>query len=64
MTGRKEIQASIISPDGMEWRRDELIVQQLDRKQQESRLIYCNSNDGSSRTFWAENDDAWVDLEY
>lgn len=47
----------------MEWSgTDELIVQQLDRKQQESRLIYCNSNDGSSRTFWAENDDAWVDL--
>jgi dipeptidyl-peptidase-4 len=47
----------------MEWSdANELIVQQLDRKQQESRLIYCNAYDGSSRTFWAENDDAWVDL--
>jgi len=47
----------------MEWTAPgELIVQQLDRRQQESRLIYCNSKDGSSRTFWAENDDAWVDL--
>ncbi|HPH84557.1 MAG TPA: S9 family peptidase [Ferruginibacter sp.] len=47
----------------MEWSGPgELIVQQLDRKQQESKLIYCNSNDGSSRTFWAENDEAWVDL--
>jgi dipeptidyl-peptidase 4 len=47
----------------MEWSgENELIVQQLDRKQQESKLIYCNTSDGSSTTFWAENDDAWVDL--
>jgi dipeptidyl-peptidase-4 len=47
----------------MEWSgNNELIVQQLDRKQQESKLIYCNTTDGSSRTFWAENDEAWVDL--
>lgn len=47
----------------MEWSGpNELIVQQLDRKQQESKLIYCKTTDGSSRTFWAENDDAWVDL--
>ena len=41
---------------------NELIVQQLDRKQQESKLIYCNVTDGSSRTFWSERDKAWVDL--
>ncbi|GAB2835370.1 S9 family peptidase [Ferruginibacter profundus] len=47
----------------MEWTgNNELIVQQLDRKQQESKLMYCNTNDGSARTFWAENDEAWVDL--
>ena len=47
----------------MEWSGpNELIVQQLDRKQQESKLIYCKTTDGSSATFWAENDDAWVDL--
>ncbi|HRF27984.1 MAG TPA: DPP IV N-terminal domain-containing protein, partial [Ferruginibacter sp.] len=47
----------------MEWSAPgELIVQQLDRRQQESRLIYCSSKDGNSRTFWAENDDAWIDL--
>ena len=46
----------------MEWSdANELIVQQLDRKQQESRLMYCNTLDGSARTFWAENDDAWVE---
>jgi len=47
----------------MEWSgNNELIVQQLDRKQQESKLIYCNTTDGNSRTFWAENDEAWVDM--
>lgn len=47
----------------MEWLTyNELILQQLDRKQQESKLKYCNVNDGSSRTFYAENDEAWVDL--
>jgi dipeptidyl-peptidase 4 len=47
----------------MEWSAtNELIVQQLDRKQQESKIIYCNTADGSSRTIWAENDQAWVDL--
>jgi dipeptidyl-peptidase-4 len=47
----------------MEWvNDDELIVQQLNRKQQESKLIYCNINDGSTKTFWAESDEAWVDM--
>ncbi|MEJ7610720.1 MAG: DPP IV N-terminal domain-containing protein [Ferruginibacter sp.] len=47
----------------MEWSGpNELFIQQLDRKQQESKLIYCKVSDGSSATFWAENDDAWVDL--
>ena len=47
----------------MEWSGpNELIIQQLDRKQQESRLIYANSSTGSSYTFWAEGDKAWVDL--
>lgn len=47
----------------MEWSgKSELVVQQLDRKQQESKLLYCNVTDGSSETFWAENSAAWVDL--
>ena len=47
----------------MEWSGPgELVVQQLDRKQQESKLIYCKTSDGTASTFWAENDDAWVDL--
>lgn len=47
----------------MEWSgANELIIQQLDRKQQESKLMYCKTTDGSTTTFWAENDDSWVDL--
>ncbi|MFT3908744.1 MAG: DPP IV N-terminal domain-containing protein [Ferruginibacter sp.] len=47
----------------MEWSgTNELVVQQLDRRQQESKLIYSNTTNGDSRTFWAENDEAWVDL--
>ena len=47
----------------MEWSGiNQLILQQLNRKQQESKLMYCNATDGNSYTFWAENDDAWVDL--
>jgi len=47
----------------MEWSgKNELVVQQLNRKQQESKLLYCNTNDGSTTTFWAENSSAWVDL--
>lgn len=47
----------------MEWSGpNEIMVQQLDRKQQESKLMYCNATDGTARTFWAENDDAWVDV--
>jgi dipeptidyl-peptidase-4 len=47
----------------MEWSgANEIIIQQIDRRQQESKLIYCNATDGNSRTFWAENDKAWVDM--
>lgn len=47
----------------MEWNgNNQLVIQQLDRKQQESRLIYANPDDGNSYTFWAENDNAWVDM--
>ncbi|HQW84720.1 MAG TPA: DPP IV N-terminal domain-containing protein [Ferruginibacter sp.] len=47
----------------MDWSgKNELIVQQLDRKQQDSKLIYCNASNGSSRTFWAESSNTWIDL--
>ena len=47
----------------MEWSGpNELMVQQLDRKQQESKVMYCNATDGSEKTIWSEHDNAWVDL--
>ncbi len=47
----------------MEWADNkEIVVQQLDRKQQESKLIYCNVQDGNTRMFFIEGDNAWVDL--
>jgi dipeptidyl-peptidase 4 len=47
----------------MEWSgKNELVLQQLNRKQQESKLLYCNVTDGSTVTFWAENSSAWVDM--
>jgi dipeptidyl-peptidase-4 len=47
----------------MEWAGNgELVVQQLDRKQQESKLMYCTVASGEAHTFWAEDDDAWVDM--
>lgn len=47
----------------MEWSgRNELVLQQLDRKQQVSKLKYCNVNEGTSYTFWSESSTTWVDL--
>jgi dipeptidyl-peptidase-4 len=48
----------------MQWAANsgELIVQQLNRKQNQSRLYYCNISDGSSKDFYDESDKAWVDV--
>jgi dipeptidyl-peptidase-4 len=40
-----------------------LVVQQLNRKQQESKLFYCNINDGQARSFFSENDKAWIEVK-
>jgi dipeptidyl-peptidase-4 len=48
----------------MEWAGDDsLIVQQLNRKQQESKLIYCNATTGNSNVFYIEHDKAWIDIK-
>jgi dipeptidyl-peptidase-4 len=48
----------------MEWAGDDtLVVQQLDRKQQESKLIYCNATTGISKVFYTEHDKAWIDIK-
>jgi dipeptidyl-peptidase-4 len=40
-----------------------LVVQQLNRKQQESKLFYCNINDGQARSFFSENNKAWIEVK-
>ncbi|MDB5199741.1 MAG: family peptidase [Chitinophagaceae bacterium] len=48
----------------MQWaaNSNELIVQQLNRKQNQSKLFYCNIADGTSKDFYNESDKAWVDV--
>ena len=47
----------------LEWSgNDEIILQQLDRKQQNSKLIYCKPSTTVANIFWQEHDDAWVDM--
>ncbi len=47
----------------MEWaaNSDELVIQQLNRKQQESKIMYCNSTTGEAKTIYQETDNAWID---
>jgi dipeptidyl-peptidase-4 len=49
----------------MEWSgvQDELVVQQLNRQQNESTLMYVNTNTGAARSFYTEKDDAWIDIK-
>ncbi|WP_338877225.1 S9 family peptidase [Spirosoma sp. SC4-14] len=47
----------------MEWfpNTDAVIVQQLNRKQNESKLYVCNPTDGSAKLIATETDKAWID---
>ncbi|MFN5136000.1 MAG: DPP IV N-terminal domain-containing protein [Chitinophagaceae bacterium] len=48
----------------MEWSgADELIVQQLNRKQNQSTLYFCNATNGSANAFYNETDSAWIDIK-
>ena len=48
----------------MEWAdANTIIVQQLNRKQQESKLWYCNVATGDSHSFYTETDKAWIDIK-
>lgn len=40
-----------------------LVVQQLNRKQQQSKLFYCNIKEGNSLNFYTENDKEWIDIK-
>lgn len=39
-----------------------LVVQQLNRKQQESKLMYCKITDGHTRIFFTEKEKAWIEV--
>jgi dipeptidyl-peptidase-4 len=48
----------------MEWvSNNELILQQLNRKQNESRIMLADTKAGSTKKIWTENDKTWVDIE-
>lgn len=49
----------------MEWvpGKNELILQQLNRKQNQSKLLVCNPANGSVRTLFEETDEAWIDVK-
>jgi dipeptidyl-peptidase-4 len=49
----------------MEWAANatELIVQQLNRKQNESKIMLCNAKSGTATTIYTEQDAAWIDLK-
>lgn len=47
----------------MEWATtNELIVQHLNRKQNESTLIICDARTGNTRSIYTDKSDAWIDL--
>jgi dipeptidyl-peptidase 4 len=49
----------------MEWagNSDEIVVQQLNRKQNTSRIIYANSKTGNATVTYTETDKAWIDIK-
>jgi dipeptidyl-peptidase-4 len=48
----------------MEWsNQNTLVVQQLDRKQQESKLFYCNASSGKSSLFYSEKNNSWIEIK-
>lgn len=48
----------------MEWAANntELIIQHLNRQQNQSRLMRCTVSNGKSATIYMENDQAWIDI--
>ncbi|HVI46185.1 MAG TPA: S9 family peptidase [Chitinophaga sp.] len=49
----------------MEWMpgKNELIIQQLNRKQNESKIMVCNASNGQVRGLYTETDSAWIDVK-
>lgn len=48
----------------MEWAENakEIVLQQLNRKQNFSKLFYCNAKTGDSKVFYEEKEDTWIDI--
>lgn len=45
----------------MEWSApNEIILQQLNRKQNESKIMLCNASTGDAKTIYSEKDEAWI----
>ena len=42
---------------------NDLIIQQINRKQNESKLMYCNALTGDTREIYDEKDSAWIDAK-
>lgn len=49
----------------MEWapEGDRLIIQQLNREQNESKLMMCNISTGETSAIYTERDSAWIDIQ-
>ncbi|HEX5153156.1 MAG TPA: S9 family peptidase [Parafilimonas sp.] len=49
----------------MEWAANstELVIQQLDRRQNESKVMYCNAATGDVKEVYDETDKAWIDIK-
>ncbi len=49
----------------MEWadNSNEIVLQQLNRKQNESRLFYCNVQSAAANNFYTETDKAFIDIK-
>jgi len=48
----------------MEWSsKNELIIQQMNRKQNVSKLLLANTVTGTSKVLWSDTDKAWIDIE-
>lgn len=49
----------------MDWAANssEIILQQLDRKQQVNKIFLCNTTTGTAKSIWEEKDAAWVDVQ-
>ncbi|MBS1932541.1 MAG: S9 family peptidase [Bacteroidetes bacterium] len=48
----------------MEWadNNNEIIIQHLNRRQNESNIMLCDVNSGSSKIIYSEKDPAWIDI--